>query len=268
MRSIAVGLVLLVAGAAAFGARAAVQRTGGGVVRAVVSGKHEGRLYLGEARLRIVRRGIVRLDVPVKRLTQQDLVDLFVRDLDGDGEPEVVLDVWTRGAHCCSESLIYHYDPARRTYGLTFRDWGNAGYRLVTLDEDRTPELRSADDRFAYAFTSYAASADPIRIWRFDRGQLLDVTGRFPKAVEADAAMWWREYVRLRTRADRPDVRGILAAWLADQHLLGRRDEGWQTLEAAYVRGELGPRSELAGWPQGRAYLQALRTYLRKLGYA
>ena len=264
MRRLAVGLVLIVAGAAALGASAGVSRTDDGVVRAVVSGKSTGRLHFAGAHLRIMRRGVVRLDVALKRLSSNELVDLLVRDLDRDGDPEVVVDIYTRGAHCCAQSLIYRFDAARRRYTLTFRDWGNAGYGRVDLDTDGRPELRSADDRFAYAFTSYAASADPIQIWRFDHGRLLDVTRRFPDAIETDATMWWREVIRARQQRQRPDLRGLLAAWAADMHLLGRGEESWRQLEIAYRRGELNPGD---GW-EGRTYLRRLKAYLRKLGYA
>ena len=35
-----------------------------------------------------------------------------VRDLDGDGEPEVILDLYTGGAHCCFVSRFYRWDGA------------------------------------------------------------------------------------------------------------------------------------------------------------
>lgn len=33
-----------------------------------------------------------------------------VRDLEADQEPEVLVDLYTGGVHCCTYSLIYHYD--------------------------------------------------------------------------------------------------------------------------------------------------------------
>jgi subtilisin-like proprotein convertase family protein len=218
-----------------------------------------------DARLQIRRKGVVRLDAPVGAIGRFGRpTGLVVRDLDADGEPEVLLDVFTGGAHCCVHSLIYRYDPTRHRYRLAVHDWGNVGYRIVDLDRNGQPELRSADDRFAYAFTSYAGSVFPVRIWHYRHGRLVDVTRSFPGLVRADAANAWRAYLSLR----RTDPRGALAAWLADQCLLGRQDEGWRKVDAAYRRRELGPRAGLSGWPQGRAYLKALRSFLRKLGYA
>jgi hypothetical protein len=189
-----------------------------------------------------------------------------VRDLDADGEPEVVFDTYTGGAHCCLESRIFRYLPASGSYGRTFHSWADVGYRLLKADGDGRPEFVSADARFAYEFTAFAASFFPIQIWHFERGRVVDTTRLFPARIEADAAQLRKEYLRIRRQGQ--DVRGVLAAWQADLHLLGRAEEGWAEIERARKAGALGPRQDLSGWPQGTAYVKALRAYLVKLGYA
>jgi hypothetical protein len=189
-----------------------------------------------------------------------------VRDLDADEEPEVWVDRYTGGAHCCLESRFFRWLPERRRYAMTFHGWADIGYRAKNLDGRGHVELVSADARFGYAFTAFAASAFPIQIWHFDRGQMVDVTLSFPARIERDAEELWRSYLRFRRGPD--DPRGVLAAWVADQYLLGRGEEGWARLESLRDRGAFGPRPDLAGWPQGRAYLRALRAFLVKLGYA
>lgn len=47
------------------------------------------------------------------------------------------------------------------------------------------------------------------------------MTHAYPTEVAADAAAAWALYRRTRTSQE-PDVRGILAAWAADEALLGR----------------------------------------------
>jgi len=253
--------------AASAAAAAAASGTAGVVrVRAAFTYQGEEGAYL-RTRLRIVRNARVVLDTRLRRLEQPGVrvMRVVVRDLDADREPEVVLDVYTGGAHCCTESLIYRYVPATRSYRRSVHGWGNAGYRIVDLDRDGRPELQTADDRFAYAFTSFAGSVFPLQIRRFQHGRMLDVTRRFPGPVARDADGLWRAY--LRARRDRAnDLRGLLAAWLADMYLLGRGEEGWRALELAYRRGELSRAED--GWPRGRAYLRALRAFLRRTGYA
>ena len=188
---------------------------------------------------------------------------LTVRDLDADGEPEVRVDTYTGGAHCCFQTRFFRWLPGRQAYGMTFRNWLDAGYRAVNLDRQGAIELLSSDARFGYVFTAFAASPFPVQIWEFDGGRLRDVTRAFPALVEQDAKQLWRLYQRERRDED---VRGVLAAWQADQYLLGREDAGWLELERALKRGDLqGPNGF---WPTGRRYLQALRAFLVKTGYA
>jgi hypothetical protein len=191
---------------------------------------------------------------------------LRIRDLDADGEPEVLLGTYAGGAHCCWETRIFRYLPARRSYAETYHRWGNVSYRAINLDGRGKVELVSSDDRFAYVFTSFAGSFFPYQVWHFDRGRLRDVTRRFPGQIDADAWRLWSAYRENRNL--RSDPRGVLAAWTADQYLLGRTNAAWATLRRLAAQGVFGPRADLAGWPQGGAYLSALKTYLRKLGYA
>ena len=85
-----------------------------------------------------------------------------MRDLDG-GEPEVLVDLYTGGAHCCSFTLILRWDAAAQRYRSTLGYWGNYGTRLVDLDHDGLPEFSAFDERFVYEYTAYVFSSAPIR---------------------------------------------------------------------------------------------------------
>ena len=188
---------------------------------------------------------------------------LYVRDLDADGELEVRVDSYTGGAHCCFQTRFFRWLPERKAYGMTFRNWADAGYRAVNLDGRGAVELLSGDARFGYVFTAFAGSPFPIQIWEFDGGRLRDVTQLFPGQVELDAKRLWGTYLEHR-RTD--DVRGVLAAWQADQYLLeprGRRLAGARASprRAATSGGRTAPGR------RARRYLRALRAFLVKTGY-
>ena len=174
-----------------------------------------------------------------------------VRDLDGDGEPEVMLQLDWNGAHCCEWSRVYRYDRRTGTYVPRIHFWGDgaASPRLRDLDGDGRAEFLSKDDRFAYDFDGYAGSVMPIRIWSYREGRFHDTTRRFPAAIRRDAASIWRLYLKQRGKES---TRGILPAWAADEYMLGR-----------------GPRAErgLAASPYGDAYVRAVRRLLRTTGY-
>ncbi len=253
-----------------------IKRAGGGKTRAELSYR-ERNLDYRDVRLRILRRGRPIFDGPLPKAGcggvcpyWRPALDfgrpIMVRDLDRDGEPEVIVDAFSGGAHCCFYSEIFRYVPASHSYSRTARYWGNAFYKLVDLDRDGSPELVSADDRFAYAFTSFAASFDPVQVSRFRRGRLIDVTRSFPARVRRSAKELWAQYKVIR-KSQFPDVRGVLAAYMADKYLLGEQKEGWNQLDGAFRRGELGRSSTQDGYPAGRAYLRRLRIFLRQTGY-
>jgi hypothetical protein len=245
-------------------------RTSGDVTASVTySGKNP---PFTSARLTITQAGLTLFDGAVKMpctgcgLEALNRRVLRLSDLDGDAEPEVLLNVFSGGAHCCSYLLVYRFVPFGNTYERISAAWGNSGYRLRDLNKDKSPELITGDDRFAYLFTSYADSSFPISIFRLGETRFTDVTRKFRQAVRADA----RHQLRLYRAAlrDKRDVRGILAAYQADQYLAGRAKQGWRVLRRAAVRGQLkSPYGDNVG-PNGKRYLRKLLGYLRRWGYA
>jgi hypothetical protein len=177
-------------------------------------------------------------------------------------EPDVLVDLYTGGAHCCYYTTVFRYSSFRGRYVRTTHDWGDPGYWLEDLDGDGLPEFMSADDRFAYAFTSYASSVFPIQIWTLRRGRFLDVTRRFPAAVRRNAKQLWHEY--LRDRGTFASLHGLFAAFMADECLLGLQRSGWAALRHAAARGDLNHRFDS---DSAAVYLAHLRSFLRRSGY-
>jgi hypothetical protein len=109
--------------------------------------------------------------------------------------------------------------------GYTPKDiaYGDVGYALKDADGDGRPELVGYDPRFSSVFTAFAGSAFPPQVLQVDKGATVDVTRRFPALVRTDAKRRLHEIGRAR-RSD--DIRGLLAAYVADQYLLGRGSVG------------------------------------------
>jgi hypothetical protein len=188
-----------------------------------------------------------------------------VRDLDGDGEAEVLVLLHSSGAHCCSWSRVYRYDRPRSTYQPINHMWGNgsAEPKVRNLDHDGKPEFLSQDDRFAYDFDGYAGSVRPIQIWSYRHAKFRDVTRRYPRLVSDDARAIWQIYLRYR---EKESVRGILPAWAADEYMLGRRGVVDQAMNRMLGRGDLAAYNNSYD-PTGRAYIKALKALLRRTGY-
>jgi hypothetical protein len=245
-----------------------------GQVQATLSYTKNGDFDFRDVHLVIKRAGRTVLDAPVPPPCAQcpvipsgasaNVDSLQLVDLERDGEPEAIVDLFTGGAHCCSFSVIYGYHPGTDSYSHRTQDWRDPSYNLVDIDHDGRPELRSADARFAYEFTAYVFSAFPVQIWHYSGGAMVDVTRQFPNQIRHDVKSQRSRYRFLRRH--HYDVRGALAAYAADEYLLDRGAVGMRLVYNALHRGELKKHDGDFG-PFERRYIKRLRRFLHSLGY-
>jgi hypothetical protein len=224
-------------------------------------------------RLVIKRSGKVAYDQPVaskfctpcapaSALTRRSSV--HVADLEHTGQPDVVLDLYSGGAHCCTVEQIFSFDPGSTTYVRSERDFGDPLVRIVDLAHNARHELLTADDSFAYEFTDFAASGLPIEIFTFSGGRFTDVTRHYRGAVARDAARWLKVF-RGMARTHYQDSVGVIAAWAADEDLLGHFKLVRQYLAQQANAGHLKAPSFNAG---GKKFVVKLQRFLRAHGYA
>jgi hypothetical protein len=272
---LAVTAALLAAPAAPAPAVAATQHAALGDVSATLSYDSLGRGRYRDLRLTIARLGRTVHDAPLEvrgcaapfcrpggALTRRALT---VADLDGDAEPEVLVDAYAGGAHCCVVTQVFRLRPDA-TYGAVAHDWRDAGYRLRDLDGDGRPEWRSGDTRFAFRYSSFASSRFPVAIWRLEQGRFTNVTDAYPALVRADGRRWRREYLRQRNESGphAGEQLGALAAWAADGYRLGRRAGMRRFLRAELRAGRLRGKP---GGTRGQAFIADLDRFLTHAGY-
>jgi hypothetical protein len=187
---------------------------------------------------------------------------LQVADLEASGEPAIVLHLYTGGEHCCEILQVFTYDAGTGSYALVERDFGDAADRIADVAGDRRLEIESADDRFAYEFTSFAFSGLPLQIWRLQGGRFVDATRAFPRALAADAARQWAAFLANRRQGL---GLGFIAAWTADELLLGRRAAAERRLRGEAQRRRLRSGDRLS--PSGTAFIRKLNRFLQRNGY-
>ena len=202
-------------------------------------------------------------------LDGDDTKSLTLTDLDGNGEIEVIVDTYTGGAHCCSVSAIYGWDPATSQYRHLVQFWGDPGYVLKDLGGAPGQELVSADDRFAYEFCAYACSALPVLIYRYQDFALVDVTKEFPLQMRIQDRELHKSITRAaRHRDQRFVIRGLYPALCANLYRLGEGASCRRQLQSALDRGWLVQAPGDAGiWPGGEKYIRTLLATLKKYGY-
>lgn len=186
---------------------------------------------------------------------------LSVVDANGDGEPDVIVDFYSGGAHCCEIALVLMWNGT--TYVPTFHNFADPGYRLLPAKGDQPATFVTADARFGYEFTDYADSAMPIQLLQLgDDGTWADQTFSHVAEIKADAARWKKAY---RKVGKGRSSLGLLAAYVADEWLLGR-----QKAADAFLQHELkaGRLRTVTPWPGGKAYIKLLKKDLKRWGYS
>jgi hypothetical protein len=269
--------VLLIAFAAPAQASATTETASSGQVSATFTYAKTADGNFKNLHLSIQRGGVVARDQAVESedcgaycwpgSAGLDSSSLTVRDLDGDAEPEVVLALYTGGAHCCVVVQVFALNSAAGaapTYAVAEHNFGDAGYELTDIEGDGTPEFQSADYRFAYSLASYAGSGMPVQIWRYRAGALVDVTREYPALIRADSKDHWktyRKYIRKTSPYNDPGL-GALAAWAGNEYLLGHGAKVQRELRSALARRWLN-----GGFTRGRATIRTLNKLLSDAGY-
>lgn len=275
MKGVVAALVVALAAAFVSGAAAAprphVEHARAGAVEATFTYAWDPvRFHFSGQHLAIKREGVSRFAAFLRRPPGngvdaqpagffQHKRSVSISDLDADGEPEVVLDLYWGGAHCCWYTQIYRYDAAGQRYLPLVHVWGNVGYVLADLDHDGRQELVTRDDRFSYAFADFADSAWPVRILAYRAGRLNVVTKSYPAEVKRDARSTWHEAMARARKG--PSNQGIMAAWAADQCLLGRCGVAFRSIAS------LSRTGRVHGELKAAAYERKLRAFLKRTQY-
>jgi hypothetical protein len=225
-----------------------------------------------DERLTIVRDGTTAYNAPVTSswcggtcapgAGEPKRLSVRVVDLEHNGEPDVVLSLYSGGAHCCSIDEVFWFDQSTGTYHETARDFGDPGANIV--DFRGHDDFVTADDSFAYAFTDYAASGLPIEILSFEGDRFSNVTRSWPVLIEKNANEWMAAFNSMASSGYKDSV-GVIAAWAADEALLGRERAADRFLSQQAKAGHLN--SALLPHQGGEKFIAALDRLLRKDGY-
>ena len=199
--------------------------------------------------LTITRAGRAPVELPISAPAAASIVDLFILDTQSghaspddeaagslclvrfsDGaSPVVLIALTTGGAHCC---ITLRAVPADGGPAVD-HDFGNYGPWLRTVSNGPTPVpvLVSADNAFAYQFTSFAGSGPPVQLFSWTGTAFADVTRDHLDVVRDDA----QSYLAAYNDPTQPEKLGFLTGYLADECVAGDAadasnfvDQQWQ----------------------------------------
>jgi hypothetical protein len=273
LRSAVVAFALVAFGAGLFGAAPALagSKTAklGTVSATLTYKKVKGYAEYKDTHLTIANSGATVYNEPVKALLCGTLCGpltydkpLEVLNLDGSAAPDVLVQLYSGGAHCCQIDQVFAYDPGTQTYSMGQYDFGNFGAGLIT--NGGVQLFRSANNAFAYAFTDFAASGAPIQLFTVSGTKFVDVTRQYPKLIASDAKVWMKAFTS-QASSKYIDTTGIVAAWAADQDMLGNSAKVSTFLNKQAAAHHLN--TPLQGNPTNKRYVTSLQKFLRKQGY-
>jgi len=151
----------------------------------------------------------------------------------GDGRPFVLFQSFTGGAHCCSDVQLV-LPERRRLRAIHVGTWDGGFLELPTdVDGDGAPDFVVRDNRFLYAFASYAGSHAPPQIWNIVGGRSVDVSAG-PRYRPLFVAAMNEE--RADCMEGGAEANSPCAAYVAAAARVGQFDRAWREMLPAYER--------------------------------
>jgi hypothetical protein len=214
--------------------------------------------------LKIIRSGRVLYDKPVTctGCLPASGSPVSVLDIESTGEPDVILSLFSGGANCCGVDQVFSFAPHTMTYIES--ELVSPGAKIEDLGHNGHLEFVSANGAFRYTFTDGAGSGEPIQIFSFRDRRFVDVTRSYPKLIAANAALWLSAF-KNTSRDHYQDSVGWIAAWAADEDLLGHSKLVSRFLAEQQKAGHLNGGS---GWSGGKEFIANLERFLGQQGYA
>lgn len=153
----------------------------------------------------------------------------------GSDTPQVIFLTYSGGAHCCTQvQVLNRVEGTWRT--LDLKSWDGDGMAFpADHGGGAAPELKFIDNRFLYAFASYAGSHAPPLLFRLDRGRAHDVSSQTAYQPVFLA------YMAKTHDSCRQGENAACAAYVAAAARAGRLNEAWAVMLESY-----DPRDD---WP-------------------
>lgn len=163
-------------------------------------------------------------------------VPLCLARFAGSAQPTVLVGLSSSGANCCTVIQMFTLPAGASTWKAL--DDAVGGTAATVEPAAGGALIVTADASFAGRFTDLAGSGMPVILQEVSGDSVVDVTAQHPTMVAADAARWWQAYLQ------RPqDPLGTLAAWAADECVLGRQRPAFATLDHLQQQGKLRDRA-------------------------
>lgn len=173
------------------------------------------------------------------------------------GTPELVVNEFSGGAHCCTTAYLFTQDEGR-VENIGILDAGDAEPEFRDLNGDGTQEIVYASNALAYFDWSFADSPFPRTVLGWDGVRIADRTRAYAYVPGQAAARELAELRKLMSGQGEGLARARLGGYYVNMILAGRGAEAEATL-----RRDIFPKS-----PDLKRWFAANRTALVNASYA
>jgi hypothetical protein len=173
---------------------------------------------------------------PNVQIEEAKLIDLTGKDITGAGYPDLVIQTYSGGAHCCFSWTVYELGPTLNRV-LQSPD-SNCEGELRDLDGDGKLEFITCDDLFAYKYCCFAGSPLVKVIMKYEPGQgYVPASPQFPQAYAEDIVRDRQLAIGAKAQDkcewDNSTKCSVLPVVL-DYLYSGRQDQAWNELHRLY----------------------------------
>ncbi len=140
----------------------------------------------------------------LREVRDQRVVSVALQEINGGGAPELYVQAFSGGAHCCSLDLYFTRDGGQVKNELLYQGDNYGMVAAKDLDGDGRPEFIAGNDALAYfGGLSYAGSPSLTMIVGWDGKRYADLTRRFPERSRASMRRYQDEFLKaLKSRDD------------------------------------------------------------------
>ncbi|WP_425146040.1 FG-GAP repeat domain-containing protein [Deinococcus sp.] len=176
-----------------------------------------------EARTYIPAQVLLKQGTRTLLTASDDTIRTELQPLRPGGLPELVITLYSGGAHCCTTTLIYTQDNGRLE-NIGVLEQGNYPARYADLNGDGTKEVVVYSDGLAYYDWSFASSPALGTVLGWDGLRLADRTRAYAYLPGQLAVSYFKELLNeLKTAAaDDEGPRAELSGYYGNMILAGR----------------------------------------------
>jgi hypothetical protein len=201
-------------------------------------------------------------------------VSLQIAELDpSNSQPEVVVSLYTGGAHCCSDTSVITASADGSSWAtVEVGEFDGSPLLATDLNGDGRYEFATRDNAFLYTFGCYACSEAPLQVLAVENGAVKNVSSD-PSFKPAHASY-------LKTMIENvpgEEPNGFLAGYVGEKSLLGEGKAAWELMLNSYDKASdwglevcdksLNEDGECPGQEVKLTFPEALQRMLKENGY-